>query len=210
MAALSGETPRANHNPAALPPEDPSPTFKTAFGAANPQSAAPVGAPPPAPGKPFDWTLIPCLVVWYAGNYYYNIYNKLALQALGGAAGLPLLVASLQLLVGVCYAMALWVAPDARTPPRPTRGDLQSLLPVCVCFCGAHFFTVLAVSAGAVSFVQIVKASEPAFAALLGVTIYGKAVSTARWLSLIPVIAGVALSSLGELQAVPWAALSGT
>eukprot|EP00965_Chrysotila_dentata_P067759 2242141-Pleurochrysis_carterae.AAC.4 len=47
---------------------------------------------------------------------------------------------------------------------------------------------------------QIVKASEPAFAALLGVTLYGKTVSQAKWLCLIPVIGGVCLASIKELD----------
>jgi len=53
---------------------------------------------------------------------------------------------------------------------------------------------------GAVSFAQIVKAAEPAFAALLGVTLYGKTISKAKWLCLIPVIGGVCLASIKELD----------
>ena len=53
---------------------------------------------------------------------------------------------------------------------------------------GAHCFSVFALSAGAVSFGQIVKAAEPAFAAVIGSTLYGKTVSKAKWLALIPVI----------------------
>ena len=49
---------------------------------------------------------------------------------------------------------------------------------------------------GAVSFAQIVKAAEPAFAALIGTTLYGKSVSMAKWLCLIPVIGGVCLASM--------------
>jgi len=57
-----------------------------------------------------------------------------------------------------------------------------------------------------VSFGQIVKAAEPAFAALIGTMFYSSQVSTAKWLCLIPVIGGVALASLGELD-FTWAAL---
>ncbi|KAL3903982.1 MAG: hypothetical protein SGPRY_011458 [Prymnesium sp.] len=53
---------------------------------------------------------------------------------------------------------------------------------------------------GAVSFSQIVKAAEPAFAALVGVTLYGKTVSQAKWLCLIPVIGGVCLASVKEVR----------
>ena len=54
---------------------------------------------------------------------------------------------------------------------------------------------------GAVSFAQIVKAAEPAFAALIGTTLYGKSVSMAKWLCLIPVIGGVCLASMKEVCA---------
>merc|ERR1711892_304714 len=53
---------------------------------------------------------------------------------------------------------------------------------------------------GAVSFAQIVKASEPAFAAVVGTTLYGKSISQAKWLCLIPVIGGVCLASIKELD----------
>jgi len=46
----------------------------------------------------------------------------------------------------------------------------------------AHCSSVFALSAGAVSFGQIVKAAEPAFAAVLSQFVYGKPISTAKWL----------------------------
>eukprot|EP00435_Cladocopium_sp_Y103_P034311 s535_g8.t2 len=70
----------------------------------------------------------------------------------------------------------------------------------------AHAASVFALNAGAVSFGQIVKAAEPAFAALLGVMFYGQKVSVGKWLCLIPVIGGVVLASLGEMN-FAWAAL---
>jgi solute carrier family 35 protein E1 len=54
--------------------------------------------------------------------------------------------------------------------------------------------------AGSVSFAQIVKAAEPAFAALLGTFFYSSKISLAKWLTLIPVIGGVCLASLGEMN----------
>jgi solute carrier family 35 protein E1 len=57
-----------------------------------------------------------------------------------------------------------------------------------------------------VSFAQIVKAAEPAFAAVVGTCVYGISVSTAKWLALVPVIGGVVLASVGELS-FSWGAL---
>ena len=137
---------------------------------------------------------------WYLGNYYYNIANKTALKAAGGALGFPMTISTLQLGVGSLYAMFLWLAPDARSFPKITPKDIVKLLPVAFCNAGAHAGSVFALSAGAVSFGQIVKAAEPAFAAVIGVTLYGKSISLAKWLCLIPVIGGVCLASLKELD----------
>merc|ERR1719183_1748076 len=94
----------------------------------------------------------------------------------------------------------IWVAADARALPNVTLSDLAKILPVAACAAGAHISSIFSMNLGAVSFAQIVKAAEPAFAALIGVTLYGKTVSTAKWLCLIPVIGGVCLASIKELD----------
>ena len=142
----------------------------------------------------------------YLGNYYYNIANKLALKAAGGSAGFPMTIAAAQLLVGSLYALFMWAAPDARATPKVTVDDVVKMIPVGLCAAGAHSASVFALGAGAVSFAQIVKAAEPAFAALVGTLIYGKTISKAKWLALIPVIGGVILASVKELD-FAWSAL---
>jgi solute carrier family 35 protein E1 len=154
-----------------------------------------------------DIPLLSCFALWYIGNYYYNITNKLALNAAGGAAGFPMTIATLQLGVGVIYAIFLWLAPDARKKPEISFSDYLKTLPVGFTAAGAHAASVFALSAGAVSFAQIVKAAEPAFAAVLGVLFYGASVSVAKWICLVPVIGGVILASLGELS-FAWVALA--
>ena len=115
-------------------------------------------------------------------------------------------ISSLQLGVGSLYAVYLWLAPDARTKPTVTMSDIVKMLPVAFCFMGAHSASVFAMGMGAVSFAQIVKASEPAFAAVLSQFVYGKKVSTAKWLCLPIVIGGVILASVKELD-FAWSAL---
>eukprot|EP00667_Euglena_gracilis_P006913 EG_transcript_6976 len=153
-----------------------------------------------------DFVLLAYFFFWYLGNYYYNIYNKVALNTCGGAAGFPMTVATGQLFFAALYPLFLWLAPDARKAPRITAADVKAMLPVSLCAAGAHCSSVFALGAGAVSFAQIVKAAEPAFAAVLGTLFYGKAISTAKWLCLVPVIGGVALASVKELD-FSWAAL---
>merc|ERR1711935_85378 len=79
-------------------------------------------------------------------------------------------------------------------------------LPVAFCFMGAHSASVFAMGMGAVSFAQIVKASEPAFSAVLSQFVYGKPISEAKWLCLPIVIGGVILASVKELD-FAWSAL---
>jgi solute carrier family 35 protein E1 len=147
-----------------------------------------------------DFGLITYFALWYLGNYYYNITNKLALNAAGGKTGFPMTISSMQLGVGCIYAIFLWLAPDARQKPKIKPNDIVKMLPVAFCFMGAHSASVFAMGMGAVSFAQIVKASEPAFAAVLSQFVYGKKISTAKWLCLPIVIGGVILASVKELD----------
>jgi len=108
--------------------------------------------------------------------------------------------------VGVLYALFAWAAPEMRGAPSITMDDVVKMLPVGFCAAAAHSFSVFAQSAGAVSFAMIVKAAEPAFAAVIGTTLYGKTISKAKWMALIPVIGGVCLASVKELD-FAWSAL---
>jgi len=167
--------------------------------------AAAVEAPAEKSGGP-DFGLIAYFALWYLGNYKYNISNKLALNAAGGKVGFPMTISSLQLGVGALYGLFLWLAPDARGKPTVTVEDLIKMIPVAFCFMGAHSASVFAMGMGAVSFAQIVKASEPAFAAVLSQFVYGKPISKAKWLCLPIVIGGVVLASVKELD-FAWSAL---
>ena len=141
---------------------------------------------------------------WYLGNSFYNIQNKRALNATGGkTAGFGMTVATLQLGVGAVYSLCIWLAgynllpccglvsPTKQSPPRITRRDLISMLPVALCSAAAHSASVLALNAGSVSFGQIVKAGEPVFSALVNTILYSKSPSMAKWLCLPVVIGGV-------------------
>jgi solute carrier family 35 protein E1 len=144
-----------------------------------------------------DIPLITYFFFWYLGNYYYNIQNKTAANAAGGAE-FAMTIATAQLAIGVIYALFLWVAPDARTPPKITTSDFIKMIPAGVCSAGAHAASVFSLAAGGVAFGQIVKAAEPAFAAVIGTFIYGKKISVAKWLCLLPIIGGVCLAAVKQ------------
>ena len=136
----------------------------------------------------------------------FHTTDKLCLNAAGGKAGFPLTVSTMQLGVGVLYALFAWAAPEMRAQPSVTMEDIMSMIPVSFCAAAAHSFSVFAQSAGAVSFAMIVKAAEPAFAAIVGTLLYGKSISSTKWAMLVPVIGGVILASVKELD-FAWAAL---
>ena len=72
-----------------------------------------------------DIPLLSYFALWYIGNYYYNISNKLALKAAGGASGFPMTISALQLGIGSLYGIFLWLAPDAREKPKITMDDVS-------------------------------------------------------------------------------------
>ena len=205
VAAVNAATPA---RPVLKAPTEavPAPLTRSAL-ASSPTSLLAAKAPEVVSSGPnVDITLLIYIGLWYLGNYYYTISNKLALNAAGGKNGFPLTISTMQLGVGVVYALYAWLAPDMRKAPEVTLDDVIKMIPVGFCAAAAHSFSVFAQSAGAVSFAMIVKAAEPAFAALIGTLLYGKVISRTKWLCLIPVIGGVCLASVKELD-FAWSAL---
>ena len=59
----------------------------------------------------FDVPLLMYFVFWYVGNAIYNLYNTMALTAVGGKhSGLTMTVSTLQLGVCTLYAGLLWLS----------------------------------------------------------------------------------------------------
>lgn len=143
-----------------------------------------------------DKSLTLNLMMWYIGNYYYNIQNKLASYEFGSK--LSISIATTQLGLGVIYSLFLWIVPDGRQTPKITLTDIIKMYPVGICSAVAHVSSVISSSSGGVIFGQIIKASEPVFAALIGTIFYNKPISIYRWISLGVIILGVSLSSLKE------------
>jgi len=152
-----------------------------------------------------DLGLITYLGAWYAGNYYYNIYNKMASKESGGTT-YAMTLALIQVIVGSVYALFLWLAPEARTRPKITFGQFMSLAPLGFFAAAAHAGAVFAMSAGAVSFGQVVKAAEPVFAAAVGYVCYSSTISKAKMFCLLPIVGGICLASAEELD-FAWGAL---
>lgn len=133
--------------------------------------------------------------LWYFFNIGYNIYNKKALNALP----LPWTIATLQLAAGIPYVAFLWLT-GIRKTPKLSGENVKNILPVAMGHLGTHIGAVISLGAGAVSFTHIVKASEPVVSAALTAACLGTYYSLPTYLSLLPIVGGVALASLKELS----------
>jgi solute carrier family 35 protein E1 len=132
------------------------------------------------------------------GNTLYNIYNKNALNMLDA----HWTIASAQLAVGIVVSLIMWGS-GFRQAPNLNSHDIANCIPIGLFACLAHCGTVLASAVGAVSFAQIVKACEPAFAAVVGLLIPPIDVKPIlAYAMLIPIVGGVGLACVKEGKGV--------
>jgi len=172
------------------------PTLIKALGHRNP---GPVMSAPF--GKKFfsgDAPVLLCFAIWYVGAFYCGIKNKILAKATGGR--FPMTIATLQLGVSLSYALVLWMVPNGRQRPDISFKDYIATLPIGAAFAGAHLASIFTLTLGAVSFAHIVRSAEPAFAAVIGTCLYGAKISIAKWFTLVPVIGGIVLASIGEVN----------
>jgi len=156
----------------------------------------------------FDYSLMLYFVFWYVGNAIYNMYNTMALKAVGGKySGMTMTVSTLQLGICTLYAGLLWLTnfnpirllglekPGKMPLPQMTKEDLINTLPVGFCAAAAHSAGVFCLGADPL-FGQIVKAGEPVLSAFVNTVFYGKPPSLAKVVCLFFIVCGVAFSSL--------------
>ena len=136
--------------------------------------------------------------LWYAGNTFYNVYNKKATNLIDA----HWTVASAQLIVGIVMSSGMWLT-GIRKTPNLTSGDIMACFPIGLFACLAHCGSVLAAAVGAVSFAQIVKACEPVFAAVVGVLVPPMDIKPPlAYMMLIPIVGGVGLACIKEGKGV--------
>uniref|UniRef100_A0A0G4F3C4 Sugar phosphate transporter domain-containing protein n=1 Tax=Chromera velia CCMP2878 TaxID=1169474 RepID=A0A0G4F3C4_9ALVE len=137
------------------------------------------------------------ILAWYALNALYNVDNKKALNI----ANLPYSISIIQLFVGWLWFLPLWGTGLRQAPKLYTSSTFWTrIVPQGICHLLVHLGAVVAMGMGAVSFVQIVKAMEPAFMAALSAAVLGQYFSVWTYLALVPVIGGICLASASELS----------
>jgi solute carrier family 35 protein E1 len=93
----------------------------------------------------------------------------------------------------------LWLL-GLRKAPKLSFSDMKKLFPIALCHTGVHVGAVIALGAGAVSFAHIVKASEPVVTCLMNYLFLGQVLPLPVYLTLLPIIGGVAIASMKELS----------
>lgn len=141
--------------------------------------------------------------LWFALSVGYAVCNKRATNALP----LPWLVATSTVLVGSAFVLMLWSS-GAREKPELSGAAVRTLLPIGAFHAVGHLAGTIGTTYGSVSFAQVVKAAGPVYACILSAVVLRQPLSARVWLSLMPIVGGVALATLKELSFV-WGALLG-
>lgn len=111
---------------------------------------------------------------------------------------------SLQFLVGSLYSIILWVTKIRPSPVLTSKGK-SAVNKVGFYHMSGQELSMMSLNAGAVSFTHIVKALEPFFSAVVSAVVFGKWMHPNVYITLIPVVGGVAYACLKE-RAFSWLA----
>jgi solute carrier family 35 protein E1 len=131
--------------------------------------------------------------LWYVLNIVYNILNKKYLNQIPA----PLTVGSFQFLVGSLYSILLWVTRIRPAPVLTSKGNSE-VNKVGFYHMMGQELSMMSLGAGPVSFTHIVKALEPFFSAVVSAVVFGKWMHPMVYVTLIPVVGGVAYACLKE------------
>jgi solute carrier family 35 protein E1 len=144
---------------------------------------------------------------WYLMSIVYSCVNKEVLNVWK----FPCVFSAVQLLVGALWIGLLWTplptfgmrkrrfAP-LREPPRLTWSELATVSSVAVWLALGHVLSTVAPAYGTVAFTNVVKTLEPLFTCLFSAVVLKQIFSLPVYLSLLPVILGVALASASEVS----------
>ena len=145
--------------------------------------------------------LVGLFAAWYAFNAGYNVYNAYMKKDFA----MPWATSVAQLLVGMIYALPLWIS-GIRALPQLTMGDIKLLFPIALLNAAGHTAAVIAMfQKGGGSFTHVIKASEPVVSTILNFAINKIVPAPFTAMSLLPITYGVAYAStLGQVYINPY------
>ena len=135
------------------------------------------------------------VLLWYAFNVGYNIYNKQS----SFIYPYPWACALWQMAFGNLIIFPLWWL-GIRKMPKVSMSNLVTLSPAALGHLATHVGGVVSMFAGAVSFSHIVKASEPVVSSMLNFAFAGEVLPWQVYATLLPIIGGVGIASAAELS----------
>jgi len=144
---------------------------------------------------------------WYLMSIVYSVLNKEVLTVWK----FPCVFSAVQLLVGALWIGGLWTplptfgmrkqryAP-LREPPQLSWSQLWAVSSVAIWLALGHVMSTVAPAYGTVAFTNVVKTLEPLFTCLFSAVLLRQVFALPVYLSLVPVILGVALASASEVS----------
>ncbi|BAM81610.1 probable glucose 6 phosphate/phosphate translocator [Cyanidioschyzon merolae strain 10D] len=132
--------------------------------------------------------------MWYLYNVVFNIVNKKTLNMWS----YPWVLSTIQLGVGALYVSVLWLL-GLRRRPQVNGKLIRSLILPSLFHTIGHATSCLSFSSVAISFTHTVKSAEPVVGALGSALFLHEYYSPMVYFAMIPIIVGVALSSISEL-----------
>lgn len=132
--------------------------------------------------------------LWYGLNLVFNLVNKQCLNMWS----FPWTLSLVQLGVGAAYCSLAWIF-GLRKKPNVSWGLIKALALPSLAHMLGHVMSCLSFSSVAISFTHVVKSAEPVFGAICASLFFGETYPWFVYLSLVPVVFGVALSSATEL-----------
>lgn len=126
----------------------------------------------------------------------YNISNKIVLLHL--PEPLPLSLCTVQLFLGLPLFIPIWMFQPPLFLINRSVINIGAVFIVSFSHTLGNVATMYSLSSGSVSFTHVVKSAEPIFTAFLSIIVDKVTLSSNVYLSLVPIVVGVALASIKE------------
>lgn len=132
---------------------------------------------------------------WFFLNAVFAIYNKKTLNCFP----YPWILSWIQIATGAAMMIGLW-ATKLMPAPKLDLAVCKTLVPTATLHLIAHVSACASYNFSSVSFMQVVKAAEPVCSVIVLTALYGKRFGLLTWLTLIPIVVGVAGGSATEMN----------
>ncbi|RYH18448.1 hypothetical protein EON65_27190 [archaeon] len=137
------------------------------------------------------------LCTYYFLLYFFTVVYNLANKRLLTSFSYPVSVATFQVFAGIPMFLPIWAL---KAPKNIWNIDRVRYMNSATCHALGQVATVYALYAGSVSFTHVVKAAEPLFSAILSAVVMKSKLSVESYLSLMPIVVGVAIASMKEFS----------